>query len=104
MMTPPTIHAEIIQVNDRNEGANFPVGTGQTQMMMTKDDSLIMIKSVLANGQTTIVEYPRKPVETLSKNESNYVTRDEFEKRISEIISTIPTTQKEEVISDEQSI
>ena len=41
-MTPPTIHAEIIQAN-KAEAMNFPVGLGQTQMFMAKDDSEIVV-------------------------------------------------------------
>lgn len=85
MMTPPTIHAEIVQVGSREEGVNFPVGAGQTQMMMLKDDSAIYIKSAFPNGQSSFVEYKRKENKTATAAETNYVTREEFERRISEV-------------------
>lgn len=50
MMTPPTIHAEIVQIADRNEALNFPVGAGQAQMMITRDDSTIFVKSAFAKA------------------------------------------------------
>lgn len=84
MMTPPTIHAEIVQVSGKDEAINFPVGTGQTQMMMAKDESSIFIKSVFANGQSTLIEY-RKKLEKPSSSKVDYITREEFERRISEI-------------------
>lgn len=84
MMTPPTIHAEIVQVNGKEEAINFPVGTGQTQMMMAKDESSIFIKTTFANGQSTIFEYAKKPEENNS-SKVDYITREEFERRISEI-------------------
>lgn len=80
-MTPPTIRAEIIQVGSKTEAANFPVGAGQTQMMIMKDDSAIYIKSAFANGQANLDEYIRKPHEEPASTE--YITREEFEQRIS---------------------
>ncbi len=84
MMTPPTIHAEIVQIADRNEAVNFPVGAGQAQMMMTRDDSAIFIKSAFANGQSSLVEYIRKAQEPQTPS-ADYVTREEFERRLAEI-------------------
>lgn len=82
MMTPPTIRAEIVQVGSKAEAANFPVGAGQTQMMIMRDDSAIFIKSAFANGQANLDEYVRKPPEP-EKPAADYVTREEFEQRIS---------------------
>ena len=96
MMTPPTIRAEIVQVSDRTEAANFPVGAGQTQMMIARDDSSIFIKTAYANGQATLDEFVKKPPEP-QKPPVDYVTREEFEKRLAEL------TQKK-VENDEQSV
>ena len=82
MMTPPTIRAEIVQVGSKTEAANFPVGAGQTQMIIMKDDSAIYIKSAFANGQANLDEYIRKPPEP-EKPLTDYITREEFEQRIS---------------------
>ena len=84
MMTPPTIHAEIVQIADRNEAVNFPVGAGQAQMMMTRDDSAIFIKSAFANGQSSLVEYVKKAPEPQTPP-ADYVTREEFERRLAEL-------------------
>ena len=86
MMTPPTIHAEIVQIADRNEALNFPVGAGQAQMMITRDDSTIFVKSAFANGQSSLVEYVKKEPEP-QKPPADYITREEFEKRLAEIES-----------------
>ena len=85
MMTPPTIRAEIVQVADRTEAANFPVGAGQTQMMIARDDSAIYIKTAFANGQANLDEYVRKPPEA-QKPVADYVTREEFERRLAELM------------------
>lgn len=84
MMTPPTIHAEIVQVGSKQEALNFPVGAGQAQMMMEKDDSAIYIKSAFPNGQSTLIEYQRK-VEEPEKPNTDFITREEFEQRLSEL-------------------
>lgn len=55
MMTPPTIHAEIVQVANEAAGEQFPVGVGASQMMITRDERTIMVKSASQNGVT--VEY-----------------------------------------------
>lgn len=85
MMTPPTIHAEIVQVSNKSEAMNFPVGAGQAQMMMAKDDSAIFIKTAFANGQSNIVEYVRKVPDPETPS-ADYVTREEFERRLAELV------------------
>ena len=34
MMTPPTIHAEIVQISGRDDAVNFPVGAGQATVVV----------------------------------------------------------------------
>ena len=92
MMTPPTIHAEIVQIADRNEAVNFPVGAGQAQMMITRDDSTIFVKSAFANGQSSLAEYVKKEPEP-QKPQADYVTREEFERRLAEL-STPKTAER----------
>ena len=84
MMTPPTIHAEIVQIADRNEAVNFPVGAGQAQMMITRDDSTIFVKSAFANGQSSLAEYVKKEPEP-QKPHADFITREEFERRLAEL-------------------
>lgn len=84
MMTPPTIHAEIVQIADRAEALNFPVGAGQAQMMIAKDDSAIFVKTAFANGQSNLVEYVKKAPEPQTPP-ADYITREEFERRLAEI-------------------
>ena len=61
MLTPPTIRAEIVQVDDEKAATAFPVGAGASQMMIAKDDSAIFIKSAMANGQTTLDVFEKRP-------------------------------------------
>ena len=98
MMTPPTIHAEIVQIADRAEALNFPVGAGQAQMMIAKDDSAIFVKTAFANGQSNLVEYVKKAPEPQTP-QSDYVTREEFERRLAEIYKSA-----EKRVSDESDV
>lgn len=93
LMTPPTIHAEIVQVSGRDEAVNWPVGAGQSQMMMARDDSAIYIKTVYANGQAGLIEYLRAQPKT--EPTPDYVTREELEERLAEITRPKAKAKKE---------
>lgn len=61
MLTPPTIHAEIVQVDGEATAAKYPVGAGMSQMMMARDESAIFVKTATANGYTMDVFEKRPP-------------------------------------------
>ena len=90
-MTPPTIHAEILQVDSEQSAENYPVAAGTSQMMIRKDDSEIYVKTAYANGQSRLDVYvkrpekPNKPVLDLE----GYITRDEFENRLNELLKEV---------------
>lgn len=91
MMTPPTIHADIIQMESEQAADNYPVAAGTSQMMIKKDDSEIYIKTAFANGQSHLDVYvkrherPNKPVLDLE----GYVTKDELENRLNAILKEV---------------
>lgn len=60
-MTPPTIHAEIIQAKSMDEIEKFPVNAGTSQLFQLSDDSAFAIKSVYPNGQYDIEIYAKQP-------------------------------------------
>lgn len=101
MMTPPTIRAEIVQVDNEEVASNYPVGPGASQMMIAKDDSAIYVKSALANGQATLdvfVKRPRTPQKP-PVNLDDYVTKEELENRLQAILqpfTDVQTTEKGE--------
>lgn len=76
-MTPPTIHADIIQVGSDQEAENQSVAVGAVQMMMAKDDSAIYIKSAYPNNQYRLDIY-RKELVRPEKSVADYVTKDEL--------------------------
>lgn len=87
MMTPPTIRAEIVQVDSEESASNYPVGPGSSQMMIAKDDSAIFVKTAMANGQSSLdvfVKRPRTPPKP-AFDPDRYVTREELEKRLQAI-------------------
>jgi len=80
MMTPPTIRAEIIQVDGEEQAAAYPVGAGASQMMIAKDDSAIFVKTANANGTTLDVFVKRPPAPAAPP--PDYVTREDVEAMI----------------------
>ena len=81
MMTPPTIRAEIVQVEDEKAASNFPVGAGASQMMIARDESAIYIKTAMANGQTTLDVFEKRPPAPPAPtfDPEQYVRKDELE-------------------------
>lgn len=93
-MTPPTIRAEIIQVEDQQVVDNYPVAAGCTQMFMSKDDKFIFIKTAYPNAPYDLTVYEKKdkpkqePVIQSSIDTDKFITRDEFENRINDILKS----------------
>ena len=84
MMTPPTIRAEIIQVDGEEQAANYPVGAGTSQMMIAKDDSAIFVKTATTNGATLNVFVKRPPAPAAPA--PDFVTREDVETMIAAAI------------------
>ena len=98
-MTPPTIRAEIVQVDSEEAASNYPVGPGSSQMMIAKDDSAIFVKTAMANGQSSLdvfVKRPRTPQKPVF-DPDKYVTRDELENRLQAILGAYNAAQGNEI-------
>lgn len=99
-LTPPTIRAEIVQVDSLDAIDRFPMAAGTSQMFMTKDEAAIVVRSMYANGQHNDDVYdkrpPAPPAPTL--NPADYVRKDELQALISEALQarTAPTKAKKE--------
>lgn len=87
MMTPPTIRAEIVQVDNEEAAANYPVGNGASQMMIAKDDSAIFVKTASPNG-TRLDVFVKRPAAPQKPpfDPSAYVTKEELEARIAALM------------------
>ena len=88
-MSKPTVHADIIQIENEAAGDSEPVDAGTSQMMITKDESAILVKSVLANGETTMDVYRKQP-KAVKPPEPEYVTRAEFDRWVAEMTRPEP--------------
>lgn len=99
MMTPPTIRAEIIQVDNEAAGEAFPVGVGASQMMITRDEQTILVKSANQSG-TTVEYYDKRPPAPQPKQiaPESIVTWDALEKWMAE--RTKPASKKKEAASE----
>lgn len=90
-MTPPTIRAEIIQVENEQAARDYPVAAGMTQMFMSKDDKFIFIKTAFPNAPYDLEIYEKKakkePEPVANIDTDKFVTRDEFENRINELLA-----------------
>ena len=84
-MSLPTVHAEILQVENLQAMERQPVDAGTSQMMITKDETVIGVKSTLANGEYTLDIYEKRKPEP-KPPAPEYVTREEFEMRIAEAL------------------
>ena len=75
---------EVAPADSVQAAQDFPVAAGSTQILIGRDDSFIVVKSVSMAGQVTVDVYDKRPPEPPVKaiNPADYVRRDE----ISEIV------------------
>lgn len=87
---------EIVPVDTEDAAASWPVGVGQTQAMIAKDDSFIAFKSVLVNGQTDFAIYDKRPPAPPEPafDPKEYVRRDEVEDLIKAALAARVTAKK----------
>lgn len=80
-MTPPTIRAEIVQVDGEAAARQYPVAAGASQMMMARDDSAIYVKTAAANGESVLTIYDRRAPEPPAPkfDPAAYVRKDELQ-------------------------
>ena len=92
MMTPPTIRAEIIQVDD--EGwedyvDRFPVNAGTSQMFMTRSETKVIIKTMGQTGPLPLTIFDKRPPAPPAPvfNPGEYVRIDELDERVAAILA-----------------
>lgn len=101
----PTIRTEIKQVDSIEAISKCPPAPGTTGAYMTKDDKIIVFRSMYANGEYTDKIYderpPAPPAPTF--NPAEYVRRDEAEKFIKDTIAAyIASTQQAKLAKEEK--
>ena len=101
MMTPPTIRAEIIQIDDdgwEDYVDHFPVAGGASQMFMTRSEGKIIIKSTGQTGPLPLIIYDKRPPAPPAPvfDPGEFVRKDEFNERLNAILDALEANQKEE--------
>lgn len=96
MMTPPTIRAEIVQVDSQDAAERYPLAAGASQMMIARDDSFIAVKSMQSDGQYTVIYYDKRPPAPPEPplDLSVFVRREEVADMIAAALSARQETQK----------
>lgn len=97
MLTPPTIRAEIIQIDDEgweNYVDRFPLGPGASQMFMTRSEGNIIIKSAGQTGPLPLVIFDKRPPEPPAPtfDPKQYMRRDEVEQIIKDKVEMLVST------------
>lgn len=96
-LTPPTIHADIIQIDDESAVERYPLAAGVSQMFITKAEDKIIIKTMGQSGALPLKVFDERPPEP-PKPEFDpclYVTRDELEKRLASLTPSARITVRE---------
>ena len=76
-------YVEVVPVDTEEAAESFPVGVGQTQILMAKDDSFIAVKTVGVNGQNDFAVFTRRiRAPKPAFNPDDYVTKEELETRL----------------------
>jgi hypothetical protein len=90
-MTPPTIHADIIMVDDFAEMDRYPLAPGSNQMFATKDEAHFAIRSQYANGEHADVFYDKRPPAPPKPqiNPDEYARKDEIAALVAEAIQNM---------------
>ena len=95
-MTPPIIHADIIQIDDPAEMDRHPMAAGTNQMFATRDDGHIIIRSMLANGEHADTYYDKRPPAPPAPkiNPEDYVRKEDLPALIAETIQSMKGASK----------
>lgn len=98
MMTPPTIRAEIIQIEDEAAVDRFPLAAGASQMFMTRAEDKIIIKTMGQDGALPLVIYDKRPPAPPAPkfDPGEFVRKDEFNERLNAILDALEANQKEQ--------
>lgn len=80
---------EIVPVDSEEAAASWPVGVGQTQAMIAKNDAFIAFKTVQVNGQSEFIIYDKRPPAPPAPafDPKQYVRRDEVEKLVESFLA-----------------
>lgn len=95
MLTPPTIRAEIVQIEDEAAADKYPLGAGQSQMFITRAEDKIIVKTMGANGPMPLDVYEKRPPAPPEPvfDPGEYVRKDELEGRLNAFLEAYRPAQ-----------
>lgn len=79
----------IVWVQGEAAAKSYPVGPGNTLLMLDSEDSVFYIKTVDASGMPMplrVFEFTERSEIVRSQDAENFITRDEFEERIAQLM------------------
>jgi hypothetical protein len=88
MITPPTIRAEIVQIEDEAAVHRYPLAAGVSQMFITRAEDKIIIKTMGQTGAMPLRVYEERPPAPPAPvfDPGEYVRKDELKALVSEAI------------------
>lgn len=101
----PTIRTEIKQVDSIEAISKCPPAPGTTGAYMTKDDKIIVFRSMYANGEYSDKIYDERPPAPPAPkfDPAEYVRRDEVEKLVKDALAAyIASTQQARPAKEEK--
>ena len=101
----PTIRTEIKQVDSIEAISKCPPAPGTTGAYMTKDDKIIVFRSMYANGEYTDKIYDvRPPAPPAPKfDPAEYVRRDEVQKLVKDALAAyVASTQQAKLAKEDK--
>jgi hypothetical protein len=79
---------EVVPADSEKQALEFPVGAGETKLIIHRGDNFVVVKTVSVTGEVTTAIFDRRPPapppETI--NPADYVRRDEVAALVAEII------------------
>ena len=102
-MQPQGRMVDVVPIDSVESAESFPVPIGATQLMISKDDSFIAVKSNGVNGQSKFDVYDKRPpAPPMPKyNMADYVRRDEIDFYVNDALAKMKKTKTVKEKEDE---
>ena len=95
-VTPPTIHADLVQIGDMSETDAYQARAGAPLGFITRDENKIVFKTVGKDGAQMLDVYVRQPPEPAKPafDPSDFVHKADFERMVEEVIMNRAARQR----------
>lgn len=101
-VTPPSASPAFLQVGTAKEFDNVTIQPGRQALIMAQNDPYIAFKSADAMGMVTTNLYRLEPVtaDQINGPTPEYVTRQEFQQTVQQIIDSIKTPRAKKEVTE----